>query len=233
VVEIPSVGHHIVVEVVTAVDVIHGLQWVCFQQVADVVAIHGTDADPRFAVIREDEVFSQFDDVAAVLFQERVVGIDAGGIAVVMGCSGISDGSLLNEVREAHGESRLFGSAREVDRMAGNGCVFVGPLLEPVCPFPGAVIDGGKQGGGKLFLPFIQEASRRILGQQHLVDDFHVLFAIQCSNAVGHGILDTVVSVIGGFQLSGLSALGGDQDDPIGGAGAVNSRRSCILEDVD
>jgi len=162
-----------------------------------------------------------------------MVGVNTGGIAVVVGRGGVADGSLLHEVREAHGESRLFGAAGEVHGMAGDGGVFVGSLLEPVGARPGAILDGGEHGRGKFILPVVEEASRGILGEEHLVDDFHILFGIQRGDAIGHGVLDAVIGVIGGFQLAGLSAFGGDQDDPVGGPGAVNGGGSRILEDVD
>ena len=93
--EIPAIGHNILVLVEAAILVIGRQQRTHGQQVTDAVTIDTTYAYTFLISSREGDVLAKLEHVATFLADERVIGVKANGIAIVLRIGRIADGTRL------------------------------------------------------------------------------------------------------------------------------------------
>ncbi|OPZ14845.1 MAG: hypothetical protein BWZ06_00678 [Bacteroidetes bacterium ADurb.BinA261] len=232
-VEQPPVFLHVLVNIVVPPVIVGRQQRRHFQQVANVVAVHASNLYSFLVIIRVNHILAEANDVATIFLPEAVLRIDACRVAAVLRCGGITNGSRLIEIRKAHGKARVIRSPGEVDRVAGDGGILHHRLVEPVCSFPGTIVDGCEQVGRQLLFPFVKQSARRILREQGIVYQGHVLLRIGGAHPVGDGILYTDIPVVRYLCLPGFALFGGHQQHPVGCTGAVDRSRGGILQDVD
>ena len=227
--EVPVVSDDVLVLIPAAIVVAGREERGHREERTDVVVVDAADLDALLVRGREGHVLTELEDVAVVLADQGIVGIQTEGVAVVLRGGRITERTGLVEFAETDREAGNVAAAQDVEGGVADRSVVDRGLLEPVGAVPGTGLDAGVLLGDQVG-PVVRGLVGGLVGQ---VVDLHVLLGVQRSDTVGVRVLPAVVAVEGNLDLAGLTLLGCHEDDAVGGTGTVDGAGSRILQDVD
>ena len=211
------------------VSLINGDKRVGGHHVVDVIPVVVAGTDTAALVGHEGHVLTEGDDVETVFLPENVIGIEADGDTLVVGCNGFAEDTFLMGVGDTGGEPGAVGTADDVHGVVGVGSILVTDGVKPVGAGEGTVLDAVVKLGAEGVRPVDGIPSHV---EVHLVLDVHVLLGVQELGHLLH-VLDAVETVVCDGVLAGLALLGGHEDNTVCTTGTVDGAGCSVLEDVD